>query len=298
MREEITMIQIVEQFKTYLMEDGKSPRTIESYIGDVTGLLTYLETMGVEFDGSLKRFFVTSYKNHLIEKNYQPNTINKNVNSLQSFNNFLVQKGIMNEVVVNLKKDRVQIALGSEQQVEVYSEKQIVRILFYSQNHKKVTLRDKMIFQLLIYTGVRVSELCDIKLKHIDFLTCHLKIVGKGGKIREIPLKLEVVEVIKEYLVERAASTFADSEYLVLGQRGALQRDAINTILEKYTKELGLGIKLKPHTFRHTFCTRLVSKGVPLTTVSKLAGHSSVETTVKFYINSSKEDKMNAVNLL
>ena len=74
----------------------------------------------------------------------------------------------MNEVVVNLKKDRVQIATGSEQQVQVYSEKQIERILFYSQSHKKVTLRDRMIFQLLIYTGVRVSELCDTKLKHID----------------------------------------------------------------------------------------------------------------------------------
>ena len=77
----------------------------------------------------------------------------------------------MKEVVVNLKKDRVQIATGSEQQVEVYSEKQIDRILFYSQNRNKVTLKDRMIFQLLIYTGVRVSELCDIKLKHVDLST-------------------------------------------------------------------------------------------------------------------------------
>jgi integrase/recombinase XerD len=83
-----------------------------------------------------------------------------------------------------------------------------------------------------------------------------------------------------------------------LGQRGALKSDAINTLLEKYTKELELGIKLKTHTFRHTFCTRFVSKGGALTTVSKLAGHSSIEITAKPYINSSKEEKMRAVSLL
>ena len=89
-----------------------------------------------------------------------------------------------------------------------------------------------------------------------------------------------------------------DSEYLVIGQRGALKRDAINTMLERLTKEIGMVNKLKPHTFRHTFCTRLINRGVPISTVSKLAGHSSVDTTATFYINSSREEKLKAVNLL
>ncbi|QAA33764.1 hypothetical protein C1I91_20210 [Clostridium manihotivorum] len=67
-----------------------------------------------------------------------------------------------------------------------------------------------------------------------------------------------MVEAIKEYLVERVESQFSDSVYLILGQRGVLKKEAINTLLEKYTKELELGTKLKPHTFRHTFCTRLM----------------------------------------
>jgi integrase/recombinase XerD len=155
-----------------------------------------------------------------------------------------------------------------------------------------------MILLLLLYTGLRVSELCDIKLKNIDFLTAQLKVFGKGGKVREVPLKQEVVEAIKEYLVERSSNPFADSDYLIVGQRGALQRDAINTLLEKLTVKIGIDVRLKPHLFRHTFCTRLVSKGIPLTTVSKLAGHSSIDTTARFYINSSKEEKMRAVSLL
>ena len=151
------MIKIVEEFRTHIMEDGKSTNTIQSYVGDITGFLKYLGTMRVEFDGVLKRFYITSYKNYL---------------------------------------------------------------------------------------------------------------------------------------------TFKGSEYLILGQMGAIQRDAVNTLLEKHTVKGNFEMRLQPHTFRHTFCTRLVAKGIPITTVSKLAGHSSIETTAKFYINCSKEEKMRAVSLL
>lgn len=167
----------------------------------------------------------------------------------------------MKEVIVDLKKDRVSIATGSEHQVEIYTDKQIERILFYIKNQKKVTLRDRMIIHILMFTGVRVSELCNIKLKNIDFLTGHLKVFGKGGKVREVPLKMEILELIKEYHIERNNNPYNSSEYLILGQRGAIQRDAVNTLLEKYSMDGDFGIKLKPHTFRHTFCTRLLKRG-------------------------------------
>lgn len=292
------MIKIVEEFKTHITEDGKSTNTIQSYVGDVSAFLKYLGTMNVEFDGVLKRFYITSYKNYLIDNSYEPATINKKVNSIGAFNNFLIAKGYMQENVIDLKKDRVKITVGSEHQVEVYSDNQLERLQFYIQNQKKVSIRDKMIIQLLMFTGVRVSELCDIKLKNINFLLSQIKIIGKGGKVREVPAKFEVMDTIEEYISERNNNPYKDSEYLILGQRGAIQRDAVNTLLEKHTVRGNFEMRLKPHTFRHTFCTRLVAKGIPITTVSKLAGHSSIETTAKFYINSSKEDKMRAVSLL
>lgn len=85
---------------------------------------------------------------------------------------------------------------------------------------------------------------------------------------------------------------------MILGQRRPLQTDAVNILLEKLISKAHLDVRLKPHTFRHTYCTRLVKRGVPLTTVSKLAGHSSIETTARFYVNSSRDDKMKAVNML
>ncbi|WP_242967967.1 site-specific integrase [Tepidibacter mesophilus] len=75
----------VEEFFQYLLEDGKSPKTIESYVGDVKGFLTYLESQGVNFENTLSRFYVTSYRNYLIENDFKPATINKKINSLQSF---------------------------------------------------------------------------------------------------------------------------------------------------------------------------------------------------------------------
>jgi integrase/recombinase XerD len=290
--------ELVQNFKIHLEEDGKSIKTVESYVGDTSAFVEFLESKGVDFNGEMKRFYITSYRNYLIENQYELSTINKKVNSIQSFNKYLVDNGYTKDVVVDISKDRVKLAYGSEKQVEVLTDKQVERILFYIQNEEKVSKRNRMILLLLLYTGLRVSELCDIKLKNIDFLTAQLKVFGKGGKVREVPLKQEVVEAINEYLVERSSNPFADSDYLIVGQRGVLQRDAINTLLEKLTVKIGIDARLKPHLFRHTFCTRLVSKGVPLTTVSKLAGHSSIDTTARFYINSSKEEKMSAVSLL
>ena len=125
------------------MEDGKSTNTIQSYVGDVSAFLKYLGTMNVEFDGALKRFYITSYKNYLIDNSYEPAKINKKVNSIGAFNNFLIAKGYMQENVIDLKKDRVKIAVGSDNQLE--------RLQFYIQNQKKVSIREKLIIQYQMY---------------------------------------------------------------------------------------------------------------------------------------------------
>lgn len=167
--------------------------------------------------GSIISLIITSYRNYLIEKQYELSTINKKVNSIQSFNKYLVDNDYAKDVVVDIAKDRVKLAYGSERQVEVLTESQVEKILFYIQNDEKVSKRNRMIILLLLYTGLRVSELCEIKIKNIDFLTAHLKVFGKGGKVREVPLKPEVVEAVKEYIVERSSNPFANSDYLLVG---------------------------------------------------------------------------------
>ena len=239
-----------------------------------------------------------SYKKELIDRGYAIATINKKINSLQAYNFYLLKQGIVEEQVVFFGKDQVKIASGSQKQVEVLTEEQVNRLLFFIQDRSKVTQRNELIIHLLLYTGVRVSELCNIKIKDIDFITSTFNIFGNGGKHREIPLRSELVEKIKSYIKEeRSIDKFADSEYLLLSQRAIrLNRDSINNVLKQIERQLHF--KLYPHLFRHTFCTRLIQRGVDITTVSRLAGHSNVTTTAEFYVNTSRQEKQQAVNLL
>lgn len=112
-----TTESIIEGFTRYLEADGKRSKTIESYFGDVGGFLIYLQQMGTEFTGDLQRYQITSFRNHLVEDGYEASTINKKINSLQSFNRWLVDKGLTPESVVDPRKDRVKVASGSEKQV-------------------------------------------------------------------------------------------------------------------------------------------------------------------------------------
>lgn len=288
----------VTEFEEALVADGKAPKTVESYTGDIRAFLEWLESKGNIFTGNLKRFHITSYRSYLVQNNYEINTINKKLNSLQSFNQFLMDRAYLTEQVVDLKKDKVKLAAGSEKEVEVFTDDEIEKLLFYIQG-ENILSRDRLIVLLLLYTGVRVSELVNIKLRDVDLLSMNLTIVwGKGGKRREVPLKGEVIEAIKEYLQgQRKDNKFVDSEYLILTNRSAkMDRDAINRLLNRL--ESKLSIRMHPHKFRHTFCTNLLKRGVELTTVAKLAGHSSIQTTASFYINTSQKDKREAVELL
>ncbi|REK56345.1 MAG: integrase [Geobacillus sp.] len=287
----------IEKFEQWLFAEGKAPKTIESYVNDVKGFQSYLQEKLKDMP-VLSRFSFVKYKEHLIKEGYAVSTINKKINSLKVYNDFLRTEGIVNESFIQLKRDRIKIADGSEEAVDALTEEQVEKLLFYVEDRRKVTLRNKLIVYLLLYTGVRVSELVGIQIADIDFLTSTLKVTGKGGKRREIGLRQDVLYLIRQYMKEeRSESVFRDSPYLLLSQRaGKMHRDAVRGWLAKISKELGF--KLHPHLFRHTFCTRLLKKGVDLTTVSKLAGHSTVNMTAKYYIQTTRKEKLDAVQLL
>ena len=287
----------IEEFANWLFTEGKAAKTIESYVNDVKGFQSYLQEKLKDVP-VLSRFSFVRYKEHLMKKDYAVSTINKKINSLKVYNDFLRTKGVINETIIQLKRDRIKIAAGSENTVDALSEEQVETLLFYIENRNKVSTRNKLIVYLLLYTGVRVSELVGIKIADIEFLTNQLMVIGKGGKRREIGLRQDLLHLVRDYMKEeRSESNFRYSDYLLVSQRAEkMHRDAVRDWLAKISRKLEL--KLHPHLFRHTFCTRLLKKGVDLTTLSKLAGHSTVNMTAKFYIQTTKQEKMDAVNLL
>ena len=150
-----------------------------------------------------------------------------------------------------------------------------------------------------MYTGVRARELASIKIDDID-LTRQLLIIqyGKGGIMREVPLRKDLVSRITYFIEgERKKHKFSSSPFLFVSERtNSINGQMIQHIVKKLARALNLVIF--PHKFRHTFATSLIRKGVNITTVSYLLGHSSIETTVSFYLNVSHQEKIDAVELL
>lgn len=169
----------ITDFSQWLFTEGKAAKTIESYANDVKGFQSYLQEK-LDDVPVLSRFSFVRYKEHLIKEGYAVSTINKKINSLKVYNDFLRTKGVINESFIQLKRDRIKIAAGSEDDVEALSEERVEQLLFYVENKSKVSARNKLIVYLLLYTGVRVSELVGIKIADVDFLTNQLTVIGKG----------------------------------------------------------------------------------------------------------------------
>lgn len=290
----------IHKFESYLLADGKAIKTVSSYASDVRSFHKYLSEHGITDIKRITRAQITGFKNIMLKQEYKPATINKAINSLNSYTNYLIEQSMLPAQIplVKSSQDRVKVSADCQHNVEVFTEDDLNSILRYVDTPGKLNNRDRLIVYFLLYTGCRVSELCLIKIKDMDLLSGLLKLFGKGGKLREVPLRFDLVEMIQIYLkTERALSSFSASEYLFVSQRAdRLNRDTVNKVLSKIG--IATNTHLYPHKLRHQFCTKLISAGVPLTTVSRLAGHADPATTADYYVNTSRQEKENAVNLL
>lgn len=147
----------------------------------------------------------------------------------------------------------------------------------------------------MLGTGLRVSELCGLRLQNIEISERKgsLRVIGKGNINRKLPLNKDVRKAIKEYLAVRPES---DTDFLLIGQRGALKRNAINLILKKYGQRVM--VEVTPHRVRHTLGYRLVkSKNTAITTIQQILGHDSIMTT-NLYTVTTEQDKVDALEAL
>lgn len=222
----------IEEFRKWLLEDGKSPRTVDSYCHDVKQFQRYAGERAADKEQLLTRFLFVRYKQHLQERQLAVSTINKAVNSLKVYNDFLQAEGLVGENFIQLKKDKVHIAAGSEHIVTSLSEEEVEQLLFYVEDVNKVSQRNKLVVYLLLYTGVRVSELVHIKIADLDRLTGTLTVQGKGNSVREISLRQDVLELVNAYLKEeRMQSKFTESDYLLVSQRSPkMHRDSVRSV--------------------------------------------------------------------
>jgi site-specific recombinase XerD len=280
----VLYVSYINGFKAYLQAKDKSINTVSCYIRDTKAFISWYEgrtDAGIE---KVIELDLVVHKKHLQGSGEAVITINRKLASINSFLKYMHQEGIINEAIaVGVIKDK------DKRQFKGLEDRDLWKLR--NEIHREGNLMHICIIEILLQTGIRVSELVNIKLSDIIITERKgsLQVIGKGNAKRTVPLNKDARKAIEKYLEVRQDD---GSEYLFIGQRGAIKRNAVNLILESYGERLQ--IKVTPHMVRHTLGYNLVKKNIPITTIQQILGHESI-TTTNLYTQTPQDDMVKAL---
>lgn len=279
------IILLLNRFLTYLtVERGLSKNTVESYYLDLKGFLGYVNKLPnseLRTPNFFTREDIVNYIGKLKDDRRSTASICRFISSIKGFSKFLIiEKIISDDPTETLRTpkqwERLPKALGMDD---------IKKLL--NLDHEPSTfslqplfIRDSAMLELLYSSGLRVSEIISIKVNDLNFEGGFLRVMGKGSKERVVPMNHRAVEKIKRYMQELRPDLIKNrqSPYLFLTNRGMpMTRQRFWQSLKKFGDMVGL--KLAPHTIRHSFATHLVEGGADLRSVQKMLGHADISTT-------------------
>lgn len=279
-------------FISYLeLEKNYSKNTILAYQKDIESFAGFCkehhDAVNLE---NVSYPLIRSWIVDLSDQGVSNRTINRKISSLQAYYKFLLKIG---EITVSpMVKHRV---LKTEKKIEVpFSEKEMESVLSeipFEDDFEGE--RDKLIIELLYATGMRRTELVNLKIQDLDLAGHQLKVLGKRNKERIIPLLHSTVRQINTYLDKRSElQSRSNTSYLLLTKDGLkIYETLVYRTINKYFSLVSPKVKKSPHILRHTFATHLLNRGADLNSVKELLGHSSLASTQVYTHNSIAELK-------
>ena len=287
------MLKNLEHFVQVLkIEKNHSSNTIDSYLLDIKSFEKYLIKRKISFKETVNRpDVIKKYFRYLSRSKISPRSITRKFSSLSSYFLYLIDRKVIKKNPLNgiytpnlIKKLPV-----------ILSVDEIKKIFKQSENtdNELLGLRDRCIIELLYSCGLRVSELCELKINNIQFDANVIRFFGKGNKERIIPLTFYAKEWLEKYLYQSrqilSNRKTSDQKYVFLSNNGKrLTRAAVWQSIKKYVNAAGITKSVSPHTFRHSFATHLIDGGANLIEIQKLLGHSDISTT-EIYVHLSKD---------
>lgn len=269
-KKEFCKIYLISEFLNYIRNKNYSENTIISYIND---LYYFYEFVKMDFD-KVKYDDVRDYLEYLSLKKEKSTSVSRKISSLKSFYKFLYKNNYID------KKDYPLVKVTYPKK-----EKKLPKFLYYNDlleiinesSKDKDGVRDRLIIEMLYATGVRVSELVNIKLSDIDFNNKRIVVCGKGNKERVVYYGDYAKEVLDKYLETHIRK---DNNYLFLNSKGEQITDGgIRYIIDNIMKKLSIKTHVTPHVLRHTFATDMLNNGCDIKVVQELLGHSSLKAT-------------------
>ena len=270
--------KLINDFKFYLkIERGLSKNTVMSYSHDISSFVDFMENSNIKESPqncskeTLQQFIFTQSK--LIGSNSQA----RRVSALKSFFNFLIFENYCQDSPADL----IEAPKIGRKLPQILNTNEIEKILDGIELNKSQGQRNRAIIETLYGSGLRVSELVEITLSNIFIKENIIRVNGKGGKQRLIPLGSYSKKFIQIYIDEiRPFEKIKDEDILFLNRNGKkMSRAMIFTIIRNAAKKVGIKKKISPHTFRHSFATHLLENGADLRTIQLLLGHESIITT-------------------
>ena len=273
----------LRDFFNYLyIEKGLSQNTVKSYKRDIDGFLNWSHKLRNTNYINLQEADINKYISFLFESKLKSSSVNRKISSLKALYLFLVKKNLIknspvNEIVTPKQEKYLPISM---------SEDEVDRLLASPDLSIEIELRDKAMMEMLYATGMRISELLNLKIVDMDTQRCVVKVIGKGLKERLIPFGESALEALNSYLPLRKNSS---SKEVFLSNRGTkLTRVAFWKRIKIYLSRSNLKESISPHALRHAFATHLLNRGADLRSVQLLLGHSDLSTT-QIYTHIAKQ---------
>lgn len=255
-------------------EKGLSPHTIEAYGRDISAFASFLKDKEWK---SVVPEDILSFLGQLKGKNYAGSTICRMLVALKVFFRFLKKEG---EIGVDLSTYFDTPKLW-QLIPEVLTMEEVDALLAQPKVEDAMGARDKAILELLYATGMRVSELCNLRIH--DLNDTFVKVVGKGKKERLIPVGKKATEAVDHYLLNYRGEVKEESGPLFISPRGKpIDRITVWNRVKAYAKSAGIVKSISPHTLRHSFATHLLENGADLRLIQDMLGHEDIGTTDRY----------------
>lgn len=283
---------VVQSFISYLLLEKKySKHTANAYEKDIQSFALFCKKeCEVEDIDEVEYAIIRSWIVALVNSNISNRSVNRKVSSLKAYYRFLQRTGALANNPLAKHK-----ALKTSKKIEVpFSEEEMQKILSQIPFEDDFEgRRDKLIIELLYATGIRRSELINLKVKDVDFSSKSLKVLGKRNKERIVPLLDSTLDLFRLYFLSRNdLFEIFDNEFVFLVKSGnKIYETLVYRIINGYFSKVSSKVKRSPHILRHTFATHLLNKGADLNSVKELLGHSSLASTQVYTHNSIAELK-------